>query len=120
MSTNLLFSRDLSGLNTYSPQFSTNKYSATLATGTHSTITVPSTHAVWIMYVRLQPSGWVWCARNATAAIPAGGTFAASNSDLISGAVEYKRTVYAGDVIDFITNNATCVIGVSFYQVSYP
>ncbi len=115
MSTDLLFARDVQGLNAYAPPFSTNIYTATLAAATAKSITVPSNQAIWIMYVRVQPNGWVWCSRTGTAAVPAGSSFAASASELIDGTIEFKRTVYAGDTISFITANTTCDIEVAFY-----
>jgi len=120
MSTKLYFSRDEQGYNAVSPQFPTDISTATLAAGTGSSVTVPSNYSVWVMYVRVEPAGWVWVSRNGTAAVPAGGTFAAAVSELIVGPEEYRRTVYAGDVIDFITANTTCDIEVAFQAVSYP
>lgn len=115
MSTDLIFGRDIQGLNAYAPPFSTNIFTATLAAAGASSVTVPSSSALWVMYVRVQPNGWVWCSRTTTAAVPAGATFAASQSELIDGTIEFKRTVYAGDVIRFITANTTCDIEVAFY-----
>lgn len=118
MSTELSFGCDVQGLNAYAPQFPTDNYTATLAASTARTITVPSKYPVWIMYVRLQPNGWCWVARTTTAAVPGGSSFAASASEIISGAIEYKRLVYAADAISFITPNTTCDISVTFYNVS--
>jgi len=118
MSTELSFGRDMQGYNTYSPQFSTDIYTATLAASTAESITVPSKYPTWIMYVRIQPNGWCWISRTTTAAVPAGGSFASAKSELITGTVEYKRLVYAADVISFITPNTTCDISVSLYNVS--
>jgi hypothetical protein len=120
MSTILNFGRDNQGYNAYAPQFPTDIWTATLAASTAESFTVPKTHAVFIMYVRIEPAGWCWVSRTGTAAVPAGGTFATSASELIAGTIEYKRLVYAADVISFITPNTTCDISVSLYQVSYP
>jgi hypothetical protein len=120
MSTLLNFGRDVQGMNAYAPQFPKDVFTATLAAGTGSSITVPVSAPTWIMYVRVEPAGWVWCSRNGTAAVPAAGTFGAAVSELIAGTIEYKRTVYAGDVIHFITANTTCDIEVALFQVSYP
>ena len=67
-----------------------------------------------------QANGWAWCSRTTTAAVPAGGTLAAAKSELVAGTIEYKRTVYAADVISFITPNTTCDIEVAFFANSYP
>lgn len=120
MSTELNFGRDVQGKNAYAPQFATDAYTATLASNTEATITVPSNHAVWIMYVKMDPQVACWVSINDTAAVPAGSTFAASSSSLAVGTIEFKRTVYAGDVIHFISSFEDCDIGVEFYQVSYP
>jgi hypothetical protein len=39
---------------------------------------------------------------------------------LAVGTIEFKRTVFAGDVISLITPNTTLNIIVEFYQSSYP
>jgi hypothetical protein len=95
--------------------------SVTLSASTAKTITIPSNAPVWVMYVRIEPAGWCWCSRTTTAAIPSGsGSFAATSSALIVGTIEFKRTVYAADVISFLTPNTTCDIGIELYPVSYP
>lgn len=118
MSTELSFGRDAQGYNAYAPPFPTNIFTATLAASTAESFTVPSNYSIWVMYVRIEPAGWCWVSRTATAAIPAGGTFAASSSELIVGTIEYKRLVYAGDVISFLTPNTTCDISISLYNTS--
>lgn len=119
-STLLDFGRDVQGLNAYAPQFPIDIFTATLAAATAKSVTVPSSAPVWIMYIRVQPTGWVWVSRTATAAVPAGSSLASATSDLAVGTIEFKRTVYAGDVISVITPNTTCDIVVEFYQSSYP
>ena len=120
MSTLLNFGRDVQGFNAYAPQFPTDIYTATLAASTAESVTVPANYSTWIMYVRVQPNGWCWCSRTTTAAIPAGGTLAAASAELVVGTIEFKRTVYAKDVISFITPNTTCDIEVAFFPVTYP
>ena len=117
MSTQLLFGRDIQGYTADAPQFPTDIYTATLAATVGDSITVPSNFQTWIMYVRIEPTGTCWVSRNGTAAVPVGGTFAAAVSELIVGTIEYRRTVYAGDVIDFITADTTCDIEVAFQAV---
>lgn len=120
MSTELHFARDDQGYSADSPQFPTDIYTATLAAASAKTITVPSNHPAWTMYVRVQPNGWVWCSRTTTAAVPAGSSFAASGSELIAGTIEYRRTVFAGNTISFITANTTCDIEVAFQVINTP
>lgn len=120
MSTFLNFGRDVQGYNTYAPQFPTDIITSTLAANTAESVTVPSNNPIWIMYVRVQPNGWCWVSHTGTAAVPAGGTFVSSASELIAGTIEYKRTVYAGDTLSFITANTTCDIEVAFFAANYP
>lgn len=118
--TILNFGRDVQGLNAYAPSFPADIYTATLAAGAASSVIVPGKVPVYIMYVRVQPNGWCWCSNTTTAAVPAGGTLAAASSELIDGTIEYKRTVYLGQTISFITPNTTCDIEVAFFAISYP
>ena len=120
MSTQLAFGRDLQGYNAFAPKFPTNIFTATLAANTAQTVAAPLDAPVYIMYVRVQPTGYCWVSRSGTAAVPAGGTLAAAISELIAGTIVYKRLVYPLDVISFITPNTTCDISVSFYAVAYP
>ncbi len=115
MSTTLNFGRDVQGLNAYAPQFPTDIFTATLVTASVQTITVPGNVPAWIMTISITPGGEIWVSRTATAAIPAGNTFAAAKSELNPG----PRLVYAGDVISFITPGATLDVEVAFYAVSY-
>ncbi len=114
MSTQLNFGRDVQGFNAYAPDFSTNHFSATITNGVEATLTVPTTSQIWLLSFSYQPGTNVWVARNSTAAIPAGATFVASTSELNPG----SRRVFSGDVIHFITNNASADVGVSLYAYS--
>lgn len=118
MKTNMLqFAVDVTGFNSYAPPDSSVKFSATLTNGSADSITVPSNYQVWVVAFSIQPGSNVWVDfTGATAAIPAGATFAATTSNLNPG----QRTVYAGDTISLITNNATSDVGVEFWPVSYP
>lgn len=120
MSIELSYARDMQGYNAYAPQFPTDIFTATLAASTAKSLTVPSNVPFWVMYVRVQPNGWVWCSRTTTAAVPASSSLAAASSELIVGTIEYRRKVFAGDTISFITPNTTCDIEVAFFANSYP
>lgn len=115
MSTTLNFGRDVQGYNAYAPQFPTDIFTATLANGSAQSITVPSNLPVWIMTVSITPGNEIWVSRTNIAAIPVGGSFAASKSELNPG----PRLVYAGDIISFLTPNTTTDCEVAFYAVSY-
>jgi hypothetical protein len=120
MTTRLLFERDVQGLNSYAPSFSTNKYTATLAATTDTTLTVPSDFENWVAYFSVEASKLVWLALNATAAAPAGASFAASTSELIPNVSQYQigRRVQAGDVLHFFSQSGTANISVALYAIS--
>lgn len=118
-STLLHFGRDDQGINADAPYFPTDIYTATLAADTAASVTVPSNSSNWIMVVRLQPDSKAWVSRTTTAAEPTDGTLTASASELAVGTLEYRRSVFAGDVISFLTPDTTCELSVAFY-ISYP
>ncbi len=120
MSTQLHFGRDDQGYNAVAPQFPTDIFGATLAANTARSVTVPSNHSTWIMYAQVQPNGWCWCSRTQIAQTPSGGTFSASASEMIVGTREFRRIVFGGDTISFITLNTTCDIEVAFQYIPSP
>src|SRR3990167_11031406 len=92
MSTPFIMTRDINGYNGFGLPFALDKYSATLATGADTTLTVPSAGSFgrasagdsnyFIAIFSYEPGARVWVASNATAAVPVGATFAAVSSEL--------------------------------------
>lgn len=126
MTTQYKIQKDVAGYNGYGLQFSDQKYSASLAITTDTTLTVPSTSALgvplnqvnrFLAVITVEANLSVWCAVNATAAVPAGSTFAATTSDLIIGGQDYARQVDAGDVLHFIAPTAGTDVSVLFYAL---
>ena len=86
MTTKLAYGRDVQGYNTFAPNVSGDKYSAVLASGGNATLTLPTNVSTWIVSFSFQPGSDVWVAYNASAAAPAGATFASTTSELLPGA----------------------------------
>jgi hypothetical protein len=124
MTTKLNFGRDVQGYNTFAPPPSTNMYSATLASGGNSTITLPTNVATWIVAFSFQPGSDIWVAYNGTAAPPAGSTFASNISELLPGSrvLNSTTTTSSGTVATTINlyNNGAGVadVGVILYAIS--
>jgi hypothetical protein len=121
MTTKLNFARDVQGLNSFASPPSTTMYSATLAAGGNSSITVPQDYQNWIVSFSYQPGSDIWVAYNTSAAAPAGSTFAANHSELLPGARSLTAKTAAGvaTTINLLNNGAgTADVGVIFYAVS--
>lgn len=126
MTTQYKLQKDVAGYNGFGLQFSDQKYSASLAITTDTTLTVPSSSAMgaplnsvnkFLAVIQVEANLSVWCALNTTAAVPAGSTFAATNSDLIIGGEYYAREVKAADVLHFLAPTAGTDICVMFYAL---
>lgn len=126
MTTQYKLQKDVAGYNGFGLQFSDQKYSASLAVTTDTTLTVPSSGSIgaplnninkFLAVIQVEANATVWCALNATAAVPAGATFAATNSDLIIGSEYYAREVKAGDVLHFFAPVASTDVCVMFYAL---
>ena len=118
--------KDVAGYNGWGLPFTDLKYSASLAITTDTTLTVPSSGAIgaplnqvnrFLAVINVEANLSVWCAANATAAVPAGASFAATTSDLIVGGQFYAREVKAGDVLHFFAPTAGTDISVLFYAL---
>lgn len=101
----------------FSLPFSNIKYTATLAITTDTSLTVPGKAQFYKAVMKCEPGGEVFVALNAAAAAPAGSSFAASTSELLTEGQKLCRHVKAGDVIHFFSATATTDVSVSFYAV---
>ena len=126
MTTQYKLQKDIAGYNGFGLPFSDLKFSASLAITTDTTLTVPSSGAIgaplnqvnrFLAIVQVEANLSVWSALNATAAVPAGATFAATTSELIIGGEYYAREVKAGDVMHFLAPTAGTDISVVLYAL---
>ena len=126
MTTQYKLQKDVAGYNGFGLQFCDQKYSASLAITTDTTLTVPLNGAMgqalnsvnkWLAVIQVEANLSVWFALNATAAVPAGSTFALTTSDLIIGSEYYGVEVKAGDVMHFFAPVAGTDILVKFYAL---
>lgn len=98
-------------------RFSNLKYSASLAATTDTTLTVPGGADRYKAVIKVEANGLVWVALNGTAAVPAGGSFAATTSELVTDAKSICREVVAGDVLHFYTATASTDTSVVLYPL---
>ncbi len=126
MTTQYKLQKDVAGYNGFGLQFSDLKFSASLAITTDTTLAVPlkgsmgaalDTVNKWLAVIQVEANLSVWLALNATAAAPAGSSFAATTSDLIIGSEYYGVEVKAGDVMHFFAPVAGTDILVKFYAL---
>jgi len=126
MTTQYKLQKDIAGYNGFGLPVSDQKYSASLALTTDTTLTVPSTGSMgaalntvnrFIAVIQVEANATVWFAVNATAAVPAGTTFATVSSELIIGSQYFAREVKAGDVLHFIAPVAATDVSVVFYAL---
>lgn len=130
MATKFGMVRDINGYNGFGLLPTDTAYSATLATTTDTTLTVPSVTAMggcntqnqplWLAIFAYDPGTSVWVAVNHTAGVPAGASFAATNSELNPSAllVYGKSDSVSADVIHFYTAGTGVNVGVRFYSLS--
>lgn len=111
------------GVNGFGLPFCDTIYTATLAAATNTQITVPGAAATgtagahlnkFQAVISIPADAKVWVSVNATAAIPAGASFAASTSELFPAGEWTSKYVKAGDVINMICT-AGSDVSVAFY-----
>ena len=115
ISTKFIMTRDIGGQNGYGIMPTKDIYNALLAVGVAQSVTVPDNYANWIAIFSYTPGATVFVAFNETAAAPSG-AFAAAVSALNPAA----RKVKAGDVLSFITADATNPLVSVEFQIIQP
>ncbi len=115
--------RQTCGVNGWGLPFCGQVYTVTLGAGSEQTVTVPSNlplgvpgslYNKFIVVITCEQAKKVYVAVNATAAVPAGGTFAASTSELLP--VQSAKFVKAADVLHFVCA-AAADVSVAFYAI---
>jgi hypothetical protein len=115
MSTILDFGRDAAGYNAYAPAPCQDLRSVSLAAAGNSSFTVPSNYPHWIVSFAYGSAPDVWVAYGASAAAPAGGSFAVNSSELNPA----SRDLKAGTVVNVLNNGASTIdIGIYMYAKS--
>lgn len=123
MATAFSMVRDINGFNGFGLPFSDQKYSATLAQNTDTSLTVPggmplgyATQGqvnVYLAIFSYEPGAQVWVALNEAATTPAGASFASVSSELNPSA----RRVAFGDTLHFYSPDVSAAVGVTFYAL---
>ena len=103
MSTKFLMIRDLSGTNGFGISPTYDVKASSWAVNTAQSITVPSNYKNWIAIFSYSPGANVWVRFDGGTAAVASGSFASVSSVLNPAG----RAVSAGQVISFITADAT-------------
>lgn len=114
MTVKLQFGVDSSGKSALSPFPTDVAYSADLVNNTPATITVPASAKEWTVAFSITPGTEVWVDfSGATAAAPAGATFAATTSVLNPK----TRTISSSKVptISVLTTDASSSVSVEFF-----
>ena len=102
MSTKFNLVRDIAGYNGFGLPFAVDGKKTYLAASAEQHFTVPSNYQWWIAIFSYTPGASIWVADGHTAEVPTG-----SFSDTFSELNPAARLVKAGDVLSFITNDAT-------------
>lgn len=113
MSSNLyLMNRDQSGAPTFGLPVTPVKKSVTLPTSTATSFTVPSYGKNWNVLFSRSSGGDIWVSFDGNnAEVPAGGTFADTNSELNPS----DRRVASGTTVSVITSGSGVGVGVTMY-----
>ena len=101
----------------FGQQFASLKYNAAVAATTDTTLTVPGDARRYKALIKAGLDAEVWVALNQVADVPAGGSFAADTSELITINGEICREVVPGDVLHFYST-AGGAVSVVFYAIN--
>lgn len=110
-------------VNDFGLLFSNQKYSASLAATTDTPLVVPGYAGIYKAVIKVENNGLVWVAwqkagtPSIVAAVPAGSSFAATTSELVTDAKSLCREVASGDTLHFITATAGTDVSVVFYPL---
>lgn len=125
MTTQYSINKYTQGTNGFALRFCDQIFSATLVANADTTIAVPTTGALgaptapvnnrFIAVISCSNAATVFMAVNAAAAVPAGGAFAATTSEIITQGW-FAKDVKAGDTLHFLSR-ATPDITVAFYAI---
>lgn len=113
---NLIFGRDVQGMNAYAPQPSTLKFSASIVANVATSFIVPSTYKVWVASFRYAPNDVYVDVSGSDAATPLGSTFAETTSELNPASL----TLLSGTKVSVISSQTTTDVSVVLWPVSYP
>ena len=97
-------------------RFSNLKYSATLAAATDTALTIPGDAPRYKAVIKTNSTG-VWVSLNETAAIPAGASFASSDSELVPANSSLCREVKSGDILHFFNTAGAAGVIVVLYSL---
>lgn len=111
MTTQLLFTRDAGGYNTFIVTPSDSIQDTTLAANVAQTFTVPNDASKYAAIIVSNPGATIFVSLNDTAAVP-GAAVAASTSMLNPPGIRVK----AGDTISVITSDISAYVAVYFYS----
>lgn len=130
MTTNYRTIGETKGSNDFGQQYSDQIYNATLAAATNTQLTVPGGGIMGgmgsyngsenrnKMLAVIRTTGDVWVAVNATAAVPAGSSFAVATSELVTNVLDKAYFLNVGDVLNFFAKTATTPsVSVAFYAM---
>lgn len=115
MTVALKFGRDANSFNAYAPKPADIMYSVSLAKNTEVSVVLPGTDEVYCVSFRYLPGSAIWVdTTGAAASAPAGGTFAATTSELNPASL----TLPAGTNISMITDYDVSEIGVVAWRIA--